>query len=212
MAEEITSSEKNTARIEAFSDGVFGVAITLLAVEIAVAKGTPETNEGLKHALLSMWPMYVAYFASFVQVLFMWMAHHAIFSMIRRTNTQLMLANGFLLMLVVLAPFPTKTLGEFINTDATKSAGIFYNCYLILISLAFNILLATITKSNYGLLIPGISKAVTDKMKHKQYFGFICTVVIAVIAFFNIWAALICNGGMWFYWAIIYMEKKKTVS
>ena len=70
MKEPIEKADKETARLEAFSDGVFGVAITLLAIEITVPKNTPETNEGLLNSIFSLWTLYLAYFNSFATFIF----------------------------------------------------------------------------------------------------------------------------------------------
>ncbi|QKG54275.1 TMEM175 family protein [Hymenobacter sp. BRD67] len=195
------ASEKETSRLEAFSDGVFGVAITLLAIEITVDHHTPATDAGLQRALLALWPVYVAYFASFVQILFMWLAHHTIFGLVRRVNTELMLANGLLLLLVVLVPFPTKTLGEFIHTDARHTAAIFYTGYFVLISAAFVLLTRVATAPRYHLLREGVAPATLAQLRRSQDLGLLCNVLIAATAFLNVWLALALSTSMWMYWA-----------
>src|SRR5258705_7460569 len=107
-------SQKETVRIEAFSDGIFCVAITLLAIEIGVEVNRNETNKGLTHSLLNLWPIYLAYVISFVNVLLAWIGHHSLFKNLSRTDNSVMVSNGLLLMLVALVPFPTKTLGLFL--------------------------------------------------------------------------------------------------
>ena len=200
--------EKETTRLEAFSDGIFGVAITLLAIEIAVGNGTPETDAGLQHALLALWPVYVAYFASFVQILFMWLAHHTIFGLVRRVNTELMLANGLLLLLVVLVPFPTKTLGEFIHTEAKHTAAIFYTGYFVLISAAFTLLTRVATAPRYALLQEGVTAATVAQLRRSQVLGLVCNALIAASAFFNVWLALGLSTSMWVYWASLSRHKQ----
>lgn len=202
--------EKQTSRLEAFSDGIFGVAITLLAIEIAVSKDTPATNAGLWQGLLLLWPKYVAYCASFIQILFMWIAHHAIFSMVRRVNVKLMLANGFLLLLVVLVPLPTKTLGEFIDTAAQLTAAALYTGYFILISIAFNLLTQVATNPRYRLLEPSAVANVGSLVK-SQRIGFVCNVLITASTFVNIWLALALSLGMWVYWARVSMAKGEVM-
>ena len=202
--------EKQTSRLEAFSDGIFGVAITLLAIEIAVSKDTPATNAGLWHGLLLLWPKYVAYCASFIQIMFMWIAHHAIFGMVRRTNVKLMLANGFVLLLVVLVPLPTKTLGEFIDTDAQLTAAALYTGYFVLISIAFNLLTQVAASPRYGLLEPGAAANIGSLVK-SQRIGLVCNVLITASTFANIWLALALSVGMWVYWARMSMAKEEVM-
>jgi len=93
--------QTETTRLEAFSDGVFAVAITLLVLNLAVPRlptGGPVPH--LKDALLDQWPVYVAYVLSFLTVLIVWVNHHALFRIIRRTDQPFMLLDGFLLICI----------------------------------------------------------------------------------------------------------------
>ncbi len=200
-------SGKETTRLEAFSDGIFGVAITLLAIEIGVAHGTAATNAGLWHGILAAWPKYLAYFASFVQILFMWMAHHAIFGLVRRSNVQLMLANGLLLLLVVLVPFPNRTLGEYIATDAQVAATVFYTGYFVVIGLAFVLLMYVACHPSFDLLRPDVSAAQVLQLKKAQWLGFTFNLIIAAVAGVLPWLALALSTAMWVYWALLSREQ-----
>ena len=117
--------QKETLRIETFSDGVFCIAVTLLSIEIGVEVHGAVTNKELTHALLAKWPLYLAYVISFINVLLAWIGHHGLFKMLHRSDNSIMITNGLLLMLVALVPFPTKTLGEFLSTGGFKTAVIF---------------------------------------------------------------------------------------
>src|SRR5258708_29971287 len=94
-------------RVEAFSDGVFAVAATLLIFNITVDKTAPG---GLLAALLAAWPKYAAYGASFLTIGVMWINHHSLFERIARMNRQLVFLNLLLLMAIVFLPFPTAVL------------------------------------------------------------------------------------------------------
>ena len=74
-----TELHDGTGRLEAFSDGIFGVAITLLALEIGVQEYEGATDASLLTNILGLWPKYVAYINSFATVLLMWLAHHQLF-------------------------------------------------------------------------------------------------------------------------------------
>src|SRR5690349_8475598 len=128
--------QKETLRIETFSDGVFCIAVTLLSIEIGVEVKGIESNKSLLHALWEKWPICLAYVISFINVLLAWIGHHSLFKMLKRSDNAIMISNGFLLMLVALVPFPTKTLGMFLQGAALKTAVIFYTGYFVLISLA----------------------------------------------------------------------------
>src|SRR5437870_10841579 len=88
---------RETARIEAFSDGVFAIAVTLLVLNLQVPHNMREDRE-LLQALLNQWPSYLAYVTSFAQITIMWINHHRLFTVIRRTDTLLLLFNGLLLL------------------------------------------------------------------------------------------------------------------
>ena len=113
-----------TGRTEAFSDGVFAIAITLLILEVDV----PETAfDNLWRGIADQWPSYLAYATSFITIGGIWLAHHGIFRRLQYANTPLMLINLLLLMAVSFLPFPTKLMAEAIHSsDAERAAVIFY--------------------------------------------------------------------------------------
>ena len=191
--------EKETLRIETFSDGVFCIAITLLSIEIGVEVQGDITNTGLQHALLDKWPICLAYVISFVNVLLAWIGHHGLFKMLRKSDNSIMITNGLLLMLVALVPFPTKTLGLFLLTDALKTAVIFYTGYFVLISLAFRLLWHAAT-SKKERLVNGITDAQIKQTTRNENIGLTCNAIIMAVAFLSPWAALILSFVMWVYW------------
>ncbi len=134
--------EKETGRIQAFSDGVFSIAITLLVLDIKVPRVAElaGAHATLPVALLQQWPAYLAYLISFVTVLIMWMNHHRLFQHIRRTDHVFMLWNGLLLMWVTFVPFPTALIAEYINHPYGKVAAAIYSGTYVLIALTYNLL------------------------------------------------------------------------
>ena len=110
----------DTGRTEAFSDGVFAIAITLLILEI----GVPESEfSNLWRGIGHQWPSYLAYATSFITIGGLWMVHHGIFRRLQYANTVVMRLNLALLMAVSFLPFPTKLLAEAIReTDAERAA------------------------------------------------------------------------------------------
>lgn len=104
-------------RVNALSDGVFAVAITLLVVSIAVPtiSGTV-TNSKLAHGLAEVWPHFFAYVLSFVIISMFWISHHSLFSVIRRVDRTLIWLNIFYLLLIVFMPYPTNILSLFGET------------------------------------------------------------------------------------------------
>lgn len=126
------SNRWHTSRLEAFSDGIFAIAITLLVLEISV----PESDfDDLWEGIADQWPSYLAYATSFITIGGLWLAHHGIFRRLASADGVVMRLNILLLMLVAFLPFPTKLVAEAIHlTSAERVAVIFYGFVLLLIS------------------------------------------------------------------------------
>ncbi len=193
--------QKETLRLETFSDGVFCIAVTLLSLEVGVKLKDDISNQSLMNELLAEWPIYLAYVISFANVLLAWMGHHGLFKMLHKTDNAIMITNGLLLMLVALVPFPTKTLGKFLTTDAFKAAVIFYTAYFVLISLAFRLLWFAAARKK-DLLVHDITAKQIRQTTRNENIGLICNAIILSVAFINPWAALALSFGMWVYWVV----------
>lgn len=133
---------KQTGRLEAFSDGVFAVAITLLVLDIKTPKAADLAagHADLIQALLAQWPAYLSYVLSFLTVLVMWANHHEMFRHIRRVDDRFLLLNGLLLLFITLAPFPTSVLAEYIARPEARTAAMVYSGMFIAIGVAFNLM------------------------------------------------------------------------
>src|ERR1700730_8891216 len=103
---------ENPSRVEAFSDGVFAIAITLLILEIRV----PHVDHGLRAGLIALWPSYLAFVMSFIVILIMWVSHHGLLRMAQSVNYPILFANGVLLLTVTFVPFPTAVLAAHLAT------------------------------------------------------------------------------------------------
>jgi uncharacterized membrane protein len=124
-----------TARIAAFSDGVFAIAITLLIIEIRVpARGHAES---LGHELLHTWPSYLGYLTSFLTIGVMWINHHHVFSLVTRCDRTMLLLNTLLLMMIAFVPFPTAVLADFVETNGARAAAALYGATLTLTAIMF---------------------------------------------------------------------------
>ena len=125
----------DTARVEAFSDGVFAIAITLLIIEVHVP--AREHAEALGDALLHLWPSYLGYLTSFLTIGVMWINHHYVFSLIDRVDRTMLLLNTTLLLMIAFVPFPTAVLAQFIETDGARAAAVLYGATLTLTAINF---------------------------------------------------------------------------
>ena len=123
------------SRTEAFSDGVFAIAITLLIIEVRV----PDSKSGeLARDLANQWPSYAAYLVSFVIIGIIWVNHHDIFERITTVDRPLLFLNLLLLLTVAFLPFPTALLGQYIRQgDNAHIAAAVYGANMTLIGLAF---------------------------------------------------------------------------
>jgi uncharacterized membrane protein len=117
-----TDERHDVARVEAFSDGVFAIAITLLVLNIHIPTNEDAAKSGLASALLSQWPVYLAYLSSFVTILIMWMGHHNLFRYIVRVDYAFLILNGLFLLGVTLVPVPTAILARFVQSSPSESA------------------------------------------------------------------------------------------
>ena len=119
----------STGRLEAFSDGVFAIAITLLVLEISVPAGS---EDDLLGALLNQWPSYLAYAVSFATIGAVWLAHSVVTEYLRQVDPVFVRLNLLLLMAVSLLPFPTRLLAEHIESaQAERVAATVYGLTLL---------------------------------------------------------------------------------
>lgn len=137
----LTGLTEPTTRVEAFSDGVFAIAVTLLVLEIKV----PRVGEGgaLSAALLARWPSYAAYVVSFATIGIMWANHHAVMDHVRRADRGLLLVTVFFLMAVSFIPFPTAVLAEHLHGAPARdqrTATLFFGASYCVMAVAFNVL------------------------------------------------------------------------
>ena len=125
-----------TGRTEAFSDGVFAIAITLLILAVGIEQALAEG--GLAHQLLDLWPAYVAYAVSFLTIGIMWVNHHAVFRQFARVDRPLLLLNVLLLMLIAFVPFPTRVVADHARSaDDREAAALLYGSTMTITAILF---------------------------------------------------------------------------
>ncbi len=110
-------------RMEAFSDGVLAINITLLSFELkAPAFKEAFTSQSLFLAMAHQWPAYLAFLLSFATIFVIWVNHHRMFNVIRSSDSKFMYLNGLLLFLTSTIPFLNNILATYISTSATELA------------------------------------------------------------------------------------------
>jgi len=140
VTETPNSAPNETARIEAFSDGVFAIAITLLILGIQVP---PHTGRGVLRAALSdLWPSYLAFVASFMTIGVMWLNHHRLFTLINKKDDGLIAFNLLLLLGITWLPFPTALLAEHLRGPHVdqQTAAIVYAGSFFVLAIVFNVM------------------------------------------------------------------------
>ena len=123
-----------TNRLEAFSDGVFAIAATLLILNVVEPAGP------LGQGLLHIWASYVAYAVSFVTIGVIWINHHGVIAQIAKVDRVFLLVNVIFLMLIAFIPFPTRLLAEHIMADGAQAAALAYGITLTGTAIMFNVM------------------------------------------------------------------------
>ena len=130
------SSDGGSERLEAFSDAILAIAITLLVIEIQIPT---TTGRHLGRALEHLWPSYLAYGLSFTTIGFVWVAHHAMFRRVRDVDRSLLILNLGLMLCVAFLPFSTAVLSRysFASTSGASPSAELYSINMLTIGLAF---------------------------------------------------------------------------
>lgn len=187
----------DTSRLEAFSDGVFAIAITLLVLEIKVPPGG-----ALAIGLVQLWPSYLAYAISFIVIGAIWINHHAMFDWIVRADQRLLLLNTLHLMFIAFLPFPTAVLAEAFHTNSGQDvAAAFYAGTLTIIGLLVNAMW-WYAVSRRELLSDAISPEQAKAIGKRFLIGPTGYGLATILAFVNPWLSISLFIGLnaYFLW------------
>jgi uncharacterized membrane protein len=193
-------AENSKGRTEAFSDGVFAIALTLLILEIRPPALEAGADSGqFFAALLGLWPSFFAFFLSFFVVLVMWVNHHELFGMARGVDHPFLFANGFLLLMVTFVPFPTAVLARFLGTGAGSAAAAFYCGTFFVIAIAYNLLFFAIAYRR-RLLRPEVGDDELGRVRRAYFLGVFVYASSAVLALWHAAAGLGLCISLWLLW------------
>jgi uncharacterized membrane protein len=179
--------EIGTSRIEAFSDGVFAIAATLLVLEIGVRPGS---GAHLGHALVKIWPSYLAYVTSFVTIGIIWVNHHHNMRAIDRADRTFMFINLLLLLDVAFIPFPTKLVATYLRHSGERTAVIAYAATLLVMALLYTIWWRY-ARTGRRLIAPSVSEPELRAIDRGFAPGVPLYLIVFVLAFFSPLAAVI---------------------
>lgn len=194
--------EKETLRIEGFSDGVFAIAVTLLVLDLHFPEeNSIQNGNDLLVFLKNQWPAFLAFILSFFSIFIMWVNHHKIFKQIYSRNSAIMFANGLILFLVSAVSYPTALLARYFDGEASSVVVALYTGIFVLINLAYNLLWFLATR-NKKLLRPGITDAAIKKIHNNYLYGLPIYVIALILSFWIPAVSLMIILGLWIFWAL----------
>ncbi len=180
----------SVARIEAFSDGVFAIAMTLLVLEIRPPMRDAVASAGLWHALGQQWPSYAAFLLSFAIIGIMWANHRNIFRYIARANHTFVMLNAALLLCTVFLPFPTALLAAYLGAPPERRAAtILCGGTLTVTAIVYNALWRY-AAAGRRLLRADADQALVDTITREYLVGPVLYAVATFVAFLNVWVSL----------------------
>ena len=186
---------EGTSRIEAFSDGVFAIAITLLILEIRLPHEMGHPHEAaygsLGEVLRGLWPSFFAFALSFFVILVSWMTHHELIRLVRATSHPLQLANGLVLLYVTFLPFPTAVLASHLVGTEISTAVTLYCATFVFGNVTFNVLFETIARGR--LFRPEVDAERIRAIRRSFRTTGLFYLAAALIAPFAPWVALAAN-------------------
>ncbi len=168
--------------MEAFSDGVFAFAMTLLV--LGLRDPTMGSTGSLLQGLFGEWPAFLAFGISFTTILVMWMNHHNLFTYIRRIDGPFMLLNGLLLLAATLIPFTTSLVADHITSADSGTAAEVYSGTFLFVALAWNLLWQYAIR-HPGVLASSVSNAEINTTTRQFIFGPMLYAAAFVAAFFS---------------------------
>jgi TMEM175 potassium channel family protein len=188
----------DTGRVEAFSDGVFAIAITLLILAVGFEQSLAEGN--LEHQLLHLWPAYIAYAVSFLTIGIMWVNHHQVFRHFRAVDRPLLLLNILLLMCISFTPFPTRVVAEHVRTGADRqAAAVLYGLTMTCTAICF---FAVWFYGSRRLLRPDADMREVSGITRSYLPGTPMYALTTVVAFFSPITSLVIFGALAIFYAI----------
>ena len=199
------------ARLEAFCDGVFAIALTLLIIEIRIPEmESIGSNADLWRALQHLAPAILAFLLSFIVILITWVNHHGTLRLVQRSSARFIYANGFLLLSVVFIPFPTALLGAFVWTDHASPAVVLYDAVLAVQAIGWLLLSKSVLD---GHLVSGEHATATlREQKRSAYFAIALYGLLAVVAAWFPIVAAVVTLLTWLFWLTLSIRLKGGVT
>jgi uncharacterized membrane protein len=188
-----------TARIEAFSDGILSIAATLLVLELK----HPPPNLPFWQGISTLWPGYVSFVLSFFFIGIMWINHHRLFVHIQKADDLLMAVNLLLLLGVVFVPYPTSLMASSItmlDNHYARDVAIFYNATYLTIALLYNLLWYVCRKRN--LLDKELGQEKIELVTSQYLIGPVFYAACLVVTWWSVPLSLALNATLAIYFLL----------
>ncbi len=190
----------STGRLEAFSDGVIAVAITLLVLGIDLPHLNP--GETLAHGLANQWQFYAAYVTSFLTIGIIWVNHHVMIGRLRETDHAILFLNLLLLMSIAVLPFATKLMAAYLRESSGQhlAAAIYGGAFLVM-AVFFATLNAHILLVKHGMLAQPLSLERRRQILSRSVSGVVPYAIATALAAVSSYATLIICGAIAVFYA-----------
>jgi uncharacterized membrane protein len=184
--------DPGTTRLETFSDGVFAIAATVIVLEIGVGEGN---GHELGHALVHIWPSYLAYVTSFATIGIIWMNHHHTVSLMARSDRTHQFLNVLLLMTIAFLPFPTKLVADFLHRPGAGPATLAYASTFVIMA-ALHMVWWQYARRGRRLIAEGVSDDELRAVDRAYAPGVLVYMVALVVTFASPLAAVLITFGI----------------
>lgn len=186
-----------SGRVEAFSDGVFAIAITLLILDIKVPT---HAGTSLWSVLGTQWPSYFAYVVSFLVIGIMWVNHHTVFGYIVRVDRTLLFLNLLLLMGVAALPWPTALLADYLREGpASHQAAVVYSLFMVYHALIFQALWWHLTRTGH-LFDHRVDRVAARRTRTRFALGSVVYPITVLLALVSAPLTLAAHGALAVYY------------
>lgn len=192
---------RETTRIEAFSDGVIAIAVTILVFDLRAPAQTLVDNSNLWTELVRVWPTWLAFVISFFYVLVMWINHHRLFTVIRRSDNNLMLLNGLLLFGISVVPVPTRIAAEYLQHRDQNIAALIYSGWFFVVAIFYQLLWRYASHGN-RLFASDTDMAVVRQIDRSYFVGPIGYTIALIVATFSAVGSMLIVTAMGVFFAL----------
>jgi uncharacterized membrane protein len=194
----LPSAAVNKTRVEAVSDGIFAIAITLLVLTIS----EPDDYSDLGHQLADRWPALAAYAVSFAVIGIMWFNHHAIFGLLETIDAAFFYLNLLLLMTIAFLPYPTGVLGKALqHGEGQRTAAVVYSVTMTVNAITWGAL--WLYASTHRRLLKESFPEQRRRVATIAFtFGVFAYAIAVGVALINAYACLVFHGALAIYYAL----------